>query len=646
MGKSVTRKILEAHLEQGSLRAGEENAFRVDHVLLQDATGTMVALQFEQLGLERIRTELGVVYIDHNMLQLDFRNPEDHRFLQTWAAKRGLYFSRPGNGICHQVNTERFARPGKILIGSDSHTPTAGALGCIALGAGGLEVATALAGYPLELTTPKIVKVYLEGLLPHWVEGKNVILEMLHRLSVKGGLGKIFEFAGPGLTTLPVTARATICNMIAELGATTGIFPSDDHTRHFLQQQQREEHWLELLADADAEYDEELRINLSELEPLVSRPSSPDNVVPVREIAGTKVAQVCVGSCANSWYPDLAVLAEVLARHGGVHPNVSLTVTPGSRQILNTITQSGVLSKLVLGGARILEPACGPCVGFGQAPPENLPSTRTFNRNFPGRSGTVKDQVYLLSPAVAAATAVKGEITDPRTLGEFPEIEDVPLVIDDGMILPPASPQEALKIEILKGRNILPPPAQVPLPEKLAGKVLIVLPDNITTGSMAPDGAIVMADRSNVPALSRYCFMKEDPEFVPRAESWGGGFVVAAENYGQGSSREHAALAPKQLGVKAVFAKSFARIHRRNLIAQGLLPLPISEEIYQRAKQGAGWELPFIRQELESGAPEVTLRTAASEVKIAHGLNDRERKMLLAGGALALIRQQESAAKS
>jgi aconitate hydratase len=646
MGKSVTRKILEAHLVQGNLRPGEENAFRVDHVLLQDATGTMVALQFEQLGLERIRTELGVVYIDHNMLQLDFRNPEDHRFLQTWAAKRGLYFSRPGNGICHQVNTERFARPGKILIGSDSHTPTAGALGCIALGAGGLEVATALAGYPLELTTPKIVKVYLEGLLPHWVEGKNVILEMLRRLSVKGGLGKIFEFAGPGLATLPVTARATICNMIAELGATTGIFPSDEHTRHFLQQQQRAEHWVELLADADAEYDEELRINLSELEPLVARPHSPDNVVPVSEIAGAKVAQVCVGSCANSWYPDLAILAEVLARHGGVHPNVSLTVTPGSRQILNTITQSGVLSKLVRGGARILEPACGPCVGFGQAPPENLPSTRTFNRNFPGRSGTVRDQVFLLSPAVAAATAVKGEITDPRTLGEFPEIEEVPLVIDDSMILPPASPEEAPKIEILKGRNILPPPAQVPLPEKLVGKVLIVLPDNITTGSMAPDGAIVMADRSNVPALSRYCFMKEDPEFVVRAESWGGGFVVAAENYGQGSSREHAALAPKQLGVQAVFAKSFARIHRRNLIAQGLLPLPISEEIYQRAKQGAGWELPFIRKELESGAAEVTLRTAASEFKIPHGLNDRERNMLLAGGALALIRCQESAAKS
>jgi aconitate hydratase len=644
MGKSVTRKILEDHLVQGNLRPGEENGFRVDHVLLQDATGTMVALQFEQLGLARIRTELGVVYIDHNMLQLDFRNPEDHRFLQTWAAKRGLYFSRPGNGICHQVNTERFARPGKILIGSDSHTPTAGALGCIALGAGGLEAAIALAGNPLELPTPKIVKVHLEGLLPNWVESKNVILEMLRRLSVKGGLGRIYEFAGPGVDTLPVTSRAVICNMIAELGATTGLFPSDRHTLHFLRQQQREEHWVELVADADAEYDEELRINLSELEPLVARPHSPDNVVPVREIAGAKVAQVCVGSCANSWYPDLAILAEVLSREGGVHPNVSLTVTPGSRQILNTITQSGVLAKLIRSGARILEPACGPCVGFGQAPPENLPSTRTFNRNFAGRSGTARDQVYLLSPAVAAATAVRGEITDPRTLGEFPEIEEVALVVDDSMILPPASPLAAEKIEILKGRNILPPPPQVPLPEQIAGKVLIVLPDNITTGSMAPDGAVVMADRSNVPALSRYCFMKEDPEFVARAESWGGGFVVAAENYGQGSSREHAALAPKQLGVKAVFAKSFARIHRRNLIAQGLLPLPIPEEIYQRAKQGTEWKLPYVRKELASGSEEITLRTATSEVKLAHGLNDRERQIILAGGALAFLRGQEGAA--
>jgi len=644
MGKSLTRKILEEHLARGHLEPGEENSFRIDHILLQDATGTMAALQFEELGLARIRPEFAIVYIDHNLLQLDHRNPEDHRFLQTWAAKRGLYCSRPGNGICHQVNTERFARPGKMLLGADSHTPTAGALGCLAIGAGGLEVAIALAGYPFELTTPRIVRVQLEGSLPPWVEGKDVILEMLRRLTVKGGIGKIYEFTGPGVSTLPVTARATICNMIAELGATSGLFPCDERTRHFLRQQQREEHWVELKADEDAEYDEEMVIELHRLVPLIAKPHSPDNVVPVEEIVGTKIAQVCVGSCVNSWYPDLALLAELLSRNGGVHPGVTMTVSPGSRQILDTITRSGVLAELIKAGARVLEPACGPCVGMGQAPPEGLPSVRTFNRNFPGRSGTARDQVYLCSPAVAGAAALRGEITDPRQLGEYPLIEEPEVVVDDSMILPPAGEKEAESMEILRGRNIFPPPPQRPLPEHLEGKVLIVLADNISTGAMAPDGALVMADRSNVAALAEYCFEKEDAEFVRRAHSWRGGFIVAAANYGQGSSREHAVLAPKHLGVKAVFARSFARIHRRNLIAQGLIPLSIPEKVYQLARIGATWRLPSLREELAASKPEVTLLVSGKRFKIPHGLSEREREMLLAGGALAWIRQQKSPA--
>jgi len=642
MGKSLTRKILEEHLIHGRLQPGEENGLRIDHVLMQDATGTMAALQFEEMGLPRIRPEFAIVYIDHNMLQLDFRNPEDHRFLQTWAAKRGVHYSRPGNGICHQVNTERFARPGKTLLGADSHTPTAGAVGCLAIGAGGLEVAVALAGYPFEITTPKIVNVHLEGKLSPWVEGKDVILEMLRRLSVKGGVGKIYEFSGPGVATLPVTARATICNMIAELGATSGLFPSDERTRHFLRQQQRENQWLELKADEEAEYDEEMVIELDKIVPLIAKPQSPDNVVPVEEIAGTKAAQVCVGSSVNSWYPDLAVPAEVLTRNGGVHPGITMTVSPGSRQILDTIARSGVLTKLVRAGARILEPACGPCVGMGQAPPEGLPSVRTFNRNFPGRSGTVRDQVYLCSPATAAAAALRGEISDPRQLGEYPQIAEVDPVVDDRMILPPAPESEAKNLEIVRGRNILPPPAQAPLPEEVEGKVLIVLPDNISTGAMAPDGAIVMADRSNVPALAKHCFEKEDPEFVARAQALQGGFIVGGDNYGQGSSREHAALAPKQLGVSAVFAKSFARIHRRNLIAQGLIPLPIPQEVYQLAKIGAAWRLPSVREELAAGKPEVTLVVSGKRFRLPHGLNERERQMLLSGGALAWVRQQES----
>jgi aconitate hydratase len=641
MGKSLTKKILEEHLLTGSAQLGKEGGYRIDQVLMQDATGTMVALQFEELGIPRIRTELAVVYIDHNMLQLDYRNPEDHRFLQTWAAKRGAVFSRPGNGICHQLQTERFAQPGKMLIGSDSHTPTAGAVASLAIGAGGLEAAIALAGYPFEMATPKVMRVWLEGQLPPWVEGKDIILEMLRRLSVKGGLGRVMEFAGPGVATLPVTARASVCNMVAELGATSGLFPSDARTQEFLAGQCRAEDWRELAADADAEYDEEMTIVLDELVPLIATPSNPDKVVPVEEVAGTPVAQVCVGSCANSWYHDLALAAEIVAAGGGVHPTVSMTVSPGSRQILNLITQTGVLAKLIDAGARILEPACGPCVGIGQAPPEGIASVRTFNRNFPGRTGTLKDRVYLCGPATAAATALRGVITDPRTLGAYPAISEPAPVPNDYMFVAPLAPAAAEKAEIVRGRNILPPPSQGPLPEKLEGKVMIVLGDNITTGSMAPDGAMVMADRSNVPALSKYCFMKEDADFVARASANPGGFIVGGETYGQGSSREHAALAPKQLGITAVFAKSFARIHRRNLIAQGLVPLVIPQEVYEIAKLGEVWQLPSLRAELTSGSAEVTLVASGKKFMLAHDLSARERQTLLAGGALALIRQQE-----
>lgn len=640
MGRSVTRKIIENHLVSGSFKPGELNKLKIDHVLLQDATGTMAFLQLEMLGVERVKPEFAIVYVDHNMLQIDNRNPEDHIFLRTFAQKYGIYYSAPGNGICHQVNTERFARPGYTLIGADSHTPTAGAVGCLAIGAGGLDAAIVMAGYPFEIESQKIVRVNLVGRLKPWVSAKDIILEMLRRYSVKGGLGKIYEFGGESVGLLTVTQRATICNMITELGATSGIFPSDEQTLAFLKKQKREEHWVELKADPDAEYDDEVTIELDKIEPLIAQPSSPDNVVPVKEIAGAECWQVCIGSSVNSWYEDLAIPAEILARGGGVHPRVFMTVSPGSRQILDTIARSGVLLKLIHAGARILEPACGPCVGMGQAPPEGKISLRTFNRNFPGRSGTINDLVYLCSPATAGASALKGVITDPRDLGEPPVIDDPDPVIDDRMIFPPASPEEAKKLEVIKGSNIKPPPPQVPLPADLSEKVLIVLGDNISTGSMAPDGALVMADRSNIEALAEFTFMKEDPEFVSRAKRWGGGFIVAGENYGQGSSREHAALAPKQLNVKAVLAKSFARIHRRNLINHGIIPIVITEEIYRSLKIGVTVTIPGIRRRLKNNAPEIVLKIKNKEFKVKNTLNEHEQRIIIKGGILNLLKEE------
>ena len=641
MRGTMTAKILERHLAGGRLAPGEEISLRIDQTLLQDATGTMACLELEALGVDRVRADLAVVYVDHNMLQFDHRNADDHLFLQTCAARYGMKLSRPGNGICHQVHTERFARPGVTLLGADSHTPTSGSVGSLAIGAGGLEVALAMAGHPFEMPAPIVVAVHLEGELPPWVASKDLILELLRRCTVKGGLNRVVEFTGPGVGALPVTRRATVCNMITELGATTAIFPSDEHTRRFLERQRRGGDWVELRADPDAAYDEEIHIDLSTLEPLIASPHSPDNVVPVSKVAGTPVYQVCFGSSVNSWYEDLAIPAAVL-RGGHLPPTTVATVSPGSRQILRAITGSGVLADLEAAGARILEPACGPCVGMGQAPPSGKASVRTFNRNFKGRSGTVDDQVYLASPATAAATALAGAITDPRTLGEAPVIEEPEPPVDDSMIIDPPPPEEAERVEIVRGPNIKPPPVPPPLPDSLEGRVLIVLPDNVSTGSMAPDGAIVMADRSNVAALAESTFVKEDPDFVRRAKEWHGGFIVAGDNYGQGSSREHAALAPLALGVRAVLVVGLARIHRRNLIAQGLIPLLIDPETRDRLELGDRLTVPRLREAVGGGAGEVEVQVEGGAPFIARlELASRERETVLAGGLLNQLRERE-----
>jgi aconitate hydratase len=643
MPDNVTMKIIKDHLMRGELGPGQEIAVRVDQTLLQDATGTMASLQFEELGLPRVAVPLAVQYVDHNMIQLDFKNPDDHQYLQAFDAKYGLHFSRPGNGICHYLHFERFARPGAILIGADSHTTTSGALSMIAIGAGGLDVAVCMAGQPFEFETPLVVGVELRGQLSPWVQAKDVILELLRRRGVRNGLGRIFEFYGEGVATLDVSQRATICNMIVEMGATTGLFPSDERTREWLEHQQRPGDWMELKADEGATYDEYETIELDKLEPLIAKPSSPGSVVPVREVAGTPVAQVCVGSSVNSGYGDLAIVAAVL-RGKVIAPNLVMTVTPGSRQILDTISQTGVYQDLVRAGARMLEPACGPCVGMGQAPPSGAVSVRTFNRNFPGRSGTQNDQVYLCSPTTAAATALKGVITDPRDLG--PEEPKIPPPIynpaaDDYQIIAPLPSEQADQVVIPRGPNIQAPPAQSPLPDSLKGSVLIVVGDDISTGDLSPDGAEVMAFRSNVAAMANYVFRRLDREFAARAREWGGGFIVGGHNYGQGSSREHAALAPKQLGVKAVIAKSFARIHRRNLIAQGIPPLTFfNEDDYNLARQGDTWEMPDIRRALAESEAEVTAKIVEQnqEIKLRAKFSPRERRMLNNGGLLAHIR--------
>jgi aconitate hydratase len=643
MPQNIVEKVLSEHLVEGTLEPGGVIRYRIDHVLLQDATGTMAWQEFEQLGVDRVQVPQVTQYVDHNMIQLDYKNPDDHFFLQTCAMRYGAVFSRPGNGISHYVHLERFDRPWQTMVGSDSHTTTGGAVGMIALGIGGMDAAVVMAGYPFELTYPKVVRVVLENELHGWVSAKDVILEMLRRLTVKGGLGKAFAFDGPGVPTLSVTERATICNMIQELGATAGIFPADERTREWLEDQERPDHFRELQPDEGARYDEEMVIDLAAVEPLIAKPRNPDNVVPVREVAGTKVAQVCVGSSVNSGFADLAIPAHIVDESGGVDLWLDMTVSPGSRQALDLMVTTGVMERYVRGGARLLEAACGPCVGMGQAPPSGQPSVRTFNRNFQGRSGTDEDFVYLSSPATAGATAVRGVITDPRDLDmEPPKIEPPKPRIDDSMLIFPPPPEEAAKIEIWRGPNIKPPPVPPDLPDALEGRVLIVLPDNISTGSMSPDGVVVMSERSNIEAISRYVFRKEDPGFVSRAEEWSGGFIVAGDNYGQGSSREHAALAPLFLGVRAVFAEGFHRIHRRNLINNGIVPGLIDDEVHRLAAMGDTWRLPRIRQELEAGSDTFTLFVNGRELTVRNDLTPHEREQLLAGGLLKYLRAKAS----
>jgi aconitate hydratase len=645
---SLARTILEEHLTRGELVPGQEIGISVDQTLAQDATGTMAMMQFELFGRDRVQVDTAVVYVDHNILQIDFKNPDDHRFLQAMSARYGAWFSRPGNGICHYVHCERFATPGKTLIGADSHTTQSGSCAMVAIGAGGLDVAVCMAGHAFELPCPKIVGVFLEGELQRpWMQAKDVILELLRRRGVRGGRGCLFEFTGPGVATLSYTERGTIANMIAELGATGAIFPSDDVTRSWLDEQGRAEDFEAMPTGEDGDFDEQEEIDLSTVVPLVAKPSSPGNVVPVEEVVGTPLAQVCIGSSVNSSYEDMAIVGAALRGARISERLVSATATPGSRQILDQITQSGTYVDLLMAGVRMLEPACGPCVGMGQAPPSGSNSLRTFNRNFPGRSGTADDQVYLCSPAVAAASMLKGEIADPRELAvpEMPERPPARPAVVQAHILAPAPVEEAASIEIPRGPNIKPPPEPKDLPDELELRVLIVAPDDISTGDLSPDGATVMAYRSNVPAIAEFTFQHRDREFPRRAKEWGGGFIVAGDNYGQGSSREHAALAPAQLGVRAVIAKSFARIHRRNLIAQGIVPLLFKDAgDYDKAELGQPWRISGL-QAIAEGEDDLQCEIeGVGEITLTHDLLPREREIVVAGGLIRYLAEEQPAA--
>ena len=639
MSQNIAQKIISDHLISGRMEPGEEIAIRVDQTLTQDSTGTMTYIQLEAMDIVRVQTKLSVAYADHNLLQADFRNADDHRYLQSIAAKYGIVFSRTGSGICHQIHLERFGVPGCTLLGADSHTPTDGGLGALAIGAGGLDVAAAMAGVPFYLNMPGVVGVRLVGELSPWVSAKDVILEVLRRLGVKGGVGKVLEYFGPGVKTLSVPERATITNMGAETGATSSIFPSDETTRTFLRAQGRAEDWRPLTADPEAQYEDVIEINLSGLEPLIAQPSSPGKVVPVREVEGTPVAQVCVGSCTNSSYWDLMTVATIL-KDKKVHPEVSLSLSPGSRRVYLLIVENGALTDLISAGTRVLEAACGPCIGMGQAPPTDSVSVRSFNRNFPGRSGTVNDRVYLASPAVCAATALFGQITDPRRLGEMPSItepERYP-TDDNSLIFPPA---DGSFIEVVRGPNIQPLPTWGLLADAIQGQVLLKVGDDITTDHITPAGAEILPLRSNLPALSRYVFRGVDPTFVDRAEEVGGGFIVAGDNYGQGSSREHAALAPLYLGVKAVVVKSFARIHQANLVNVGILPLGfIDEEDYEAVGQGDKWEITGVQESILRGESLMVKNlTTGDAFPVTCELSERQRPILLAGGLLNYIRQ-------
>lgn len=640
MGSSLSKKIIKKHLVAGKMLHGEEIGIKIDQTLTQDATGTMAYLQFESLGIPKVRTKVSVSYVDHNMLQTGFENADDHRYLQSVAAKYGIYFSRPGNGICHQVHRERFGEPGLTLLGSDSHTPTNGGLGMLAIGAGGLDIALAMAGEPFFLTMPKILGVHLKGKLKSWVTGKDVILEMLRRLTVKGGVGKIIEYYGEGVLSLSIHDRFTITNMGAELGATTSIFPSDEITKKYLIAQGRGKVWKKLQPDPKPDYDEHMEIDLDKLEPLIAQPHSPDNVIPVKEIEGIPVAQVCIGSCTNSSYHDLAIASEML-KGKKVHPNVSMTLTPGSKQVFEMIARDGILETIISAGARILESACGPCIGMGLAPASGSVSVRSFNRNFEGRSGTSDARVYLASPEVCTACALTGVITDPRNLNIKPIkiAEPKKYIINDNMIIPP--PKKVENITILRGPNIKSLPAFEPIPDTILAKVLLKVGDNITTDHIMPAGAKVLPLRSNIPAISEYVFTRIDPEFPKKAKEAGHCIVVGGDNYGQGSSREHAALAPKYLGLQAVIVKSFARIHLANLINFGILPLTFaSSSDYELILQGDDIEIKDVRKIISEGGilKAKIIRTNASIV-LNYSLTPRQKEIVLAGGALNYVKQ-------
>ncbi len=630
MALTLAQKLLNSHIVSGTPAVGNEVALRIDQTLTQDATGTMAYLEYEAMNSGRVKTELSVAYIDHNTLQSGFENADDHRYIQSCAAKYGLYFSRPGNGICHQVHLERFGVPGKTLIGSDSHTPTGGGIGMLAFGAGGLDVAVAMGGGEYRIPYPKIVGVHLTGSLPAWVGAKDIILHLLSRLTVKGGVGKIFEYFGSGVATLSVPERATVTNMGAELGATTSIFPSDENTYKFLKAQGREEAYTPLCADEGAEYDEIVEVDLSSLVPLAACPHSPDNVVPVSELGHIKVDQVCIGSCTNSSFADISLAAAVL-KGKTVAENVSLAVSPGSRQVLYMAVASGAMGDILGAGARLLESACGPCIGMGQSPCSGGVSLRTFNRNFCGRSGTADGQVYLVSPAVAAASAVTGYITDPRTLGDMPEIKmPETFSINDNMIIPPYSPEDSKKVEILRGPNIKPVPVGKPLDGAINGECILKVGDNITTDHIMPAGAKILPYRSNIPYLSKFCFAACDEEFSARATEKNGGIIVAGANYGQGSSREHAALVPLYLGVKAVVAVSFARIHLANLINAGIVPLTFENpEDYNLVSLGDDCVI-----QLSDDMNSASLTVGGKTVPLVASFSDRQKDLLKAGGLL------------
>ena len=640
MGYTIAEKIIKAHLVSGEMKQGNEIALKIDQTLTQDATGTMAYLEFETMRLDRVKTEKSLAYIDHNTLQSGFENADDHRYIQSVAKKHGIYFSRPGNGICHQVHLERFSRPGKTLIGSDSHTPTGGGIGMLAMGAGGLDVAVAMGGGAYYITMPKMYKVNLTGRLKPFVSAKDVSLEILRILSVKGGVGAIIEWGGEGVKTLSVPERATITNMGTELGATTSIFPSDEITREFLRAQGREGDYIPLESDSDTHYDKIIDINLSELEPLIACPHSPDNVVTVASLKGTKVDQVCIGSCTNSSLLDMLKVSALL-KGKKINDNVSLSVSPGSRQVLTMLSKCGALSDILLSGARLLECACGPCIGMGFSPNSKGVSLRTFNRNFLGRSGTADAGVYLVSPETAVAAALTGEITDPRLLGVMPEIKmPEEFDVDDSAVLNPAPIAEEDKVEILRGPNIKPFPESKPQSDTLCAKVSLKVGDNITTDHIMPAGAKILPYRSNIPHLSQFCFAVCDKEFPERAKSLGESIIVGGSNYGQGSSREHAALVPMYLGVRAVITKSFARIHAANLINAGIMPLTfVNPEDYDKINEGDELCLENVFEGMDEGSLILKDLTNGDKIALSCGFTQRQKDILKAGGLLAFTKE-------